>query len=276
MPIGLRTPAPRVTGYPSVLEPPATSEVSLELLFVATLNLRAVFDRWGERLPLLLADMAALQPDLLGLQEVVYPVQQDRLLAAAGPGRYEVVRGWAGRPEFGNSLLIRQPLAVERVDRLDLGLDRAAHRALVACPGGAHVACCVTHLHHPPDASGARLEQVERLLAWLGDARSGAATIVVGDFNASPDEPAYARMVAAGFRSAFREANGAEPPVTWPSGLAAPAIDTDGAPACLDYVWLRGEVRVRSATLVFDRPAVDDPGLYPSDHVGIGASVELP
>ena len=117
---------------------------------------------------------------------------------------------------------------------------------------------------------------MERLLAWLGDARTEAATIVVGDFNAGPDEPACARLVAAGFRSAFPEANGAEPPVTWPSGLVAPAIDADGAPACLDYVWLRGEVRVRSAPLVVDRPAVDDPGLYPSDHVGIAASVELP
>jgi hypothetical protein len=32
---------------------------------------------------------AALQPDLiLGLQEVVYVLEQDRLIGAAGPGRY--------------------------------------------------------------------------------------------------------------------------------------------------------------------------------------------
>ena len=36
--------------------------------------------------------MAALQPDLLGLQEVVYVMQQDRLIGAAGEGRYAAHR----------------------------------------------------------------------------------------------------------------------------------------------------------------------------------------
>ena len=38
-------------------------------------------------------------------------MQQDRLIGAAGEGRYEAIRGWAGRPEYGNSLLVREPLA---------------------------------------------------------------------------------------------------------------------------------------------------------------------
>src|SRR5512146_2224108 len=70
----------------------------MDQLHVATLNIRNLADRWGERLGLLLADMSALQPDLLGLQEVVYPMQQDRLIGAAGEGSYEVLRAWAGRP----------------------------------------------------------------------------------------------------------------------------------------------------------------------------------
>src|SRR5918996_5047597 len=56
----------------------------MDSLHVATLNISNLADRWDERLPLLLADMAALQPDILGLQEVVYPLQQDRLIGAAG------------------------------------------------------------------------------------------------------------------------------------------------------------------------------------------------
>ena len=74
----------------------------MDRLTIVTLNLRNIADRWDERLPLLLADMAALQPDLLGLQECVYPLQQDRLLGAAGAGRYAAHRAWAGRPEYGN------------------------------------------------------------------------------------------------------------------------------------------------------------------------------
>src|SRR5215204_921421 len=108
----------------------------MDRVHVATLNIRNLADRWFERLPLLLADMAALQPDLLGLQEVVYVMQQDRLIGAAGEGHYGAVRGWAGRPEYGNSLLVRAPLAATDVDRVDLAHNRSAHRAVVALPGG--------------------------------------------------------------------------------------------------------------------------------------------
>ena len=97
----------------------------------------------------------------------------------------------------------------------------------------------------------------------------------MGDFNADPAEPGPGRLRAAGFRSAYAEANGAEPAVTWPSGLQAPAMDTDGDPECLDYVWVRGVARVDSARLVFDRPAPDDPTLYPSDHLGIATVLEI-
>lgn len=247
----------------------------MDRLLVATLNLRNLADRWDERLPLLLADFAALQPDLTGLQEVVYPLQQDRLLGAAGEGRYQAIRGWAGRPEYGNSALVREPLVATDVDRLDLGLERSAHRMRVALPGGATLAFAVTHLHHLPDDGERRLAQAEALLAWLGDTPAHDALVVVGDFNAGPEEPAYARMREAGFRSAFREANGAEPAVTWPSGLQAPGMDTEGEPDCLDYIWLRGAATAEDARLVFDRPAVGDPTLYPSDHVGIAAHVVI-
>ncbi len=243
----------------------------MDRLHVATLNILNLADRWPERLPLLLADTAALRPDLLGLQEVVFVMQQDRLLGAAGEDRYTVRRGWAGRPEYGNSLLVREPLTAERTERLDLGLGRAAHRTGVVLECGARVLVAVTHLHHAVGAAAERDAQVAALLPWLDEATSTDATVVIGDFNADPTEPTYARMVAAGFRSAMAEANGAEPAVTWPSGLQAPAMDTDGDPACLDYIWVRGAVRVEHARLVFDRPHPDDPTLYPSDHLGISA-----
>jgi endonuclease/exonuclease/phosphatase family metal-dependent hydrolase len=247
----------------------------MDRLHVATLNILNLADRWPERLSLLLADMAALQPDLIALQEVVYPMQQDRLLGAAGEGRYEAIRGWAGRPEYGNSLLARVPLVATDVERLDLGLNRAAHRARFALPGRSTLVMAVTHLHHPPDAHAERHAQVEALLPWLDGAPAHDALIVAGDFNADPREPAHARMRQAGFRSAYAEANGDEPATTWPSGLQAPAMDTDGEPDCLDYIWLRGAVEVDEARLVFDRPAVGDPTLYPSDHIGISVRVRI-
>ena len=248
----------------------------MDRLQVATLNIRNLADRWSERLPVLLAEMAALQPDLLGLQEVVYPMQQDRLIGAAGESRYEVLRGWAGRPEYGNSLLVREPLAAGPAERLDLGLNRSALRASVRLDGGSDLLFVVTHLHHEVDGAQERDQQVEQLLGWLESALAGPVRIVVGDFNADPTEAAAERMRAAGYRSAYADSNGGDPAVTWPSGIQAPGMDTDGKPACLDYIWVRGDVRVASAALVFDRPDADDPTLYPSDHFGLSAHLEFP
>jgi endonuclease/exonuclease/phosphatase family metal-dependent hydrolase len=247
----------------------------MDRLHVATLNILNLADRWHERLPLILADMAALQPDLLGLQEVVYVMQQDRLIGAAGEGRYGAVRGWAGRPEYGNSLLVREPLEATQVERLELGLNRSAHRTVIGLPGGTTVLMAVTHLHHLGPDEALRDAQTEALVAWLDGSPETDARVVVGDFNADPLEPTVARMQAAGYRSAYADANGADPDVTWPSGLQAPAMDTDGSPECLDYIWVRGAVTVVDARLVFDRPDPEDPTLYPSDHLGLAAHLEI-
>jgi endonuclease/exonuclease/phosphatase family metal-dependent hydrolase len=247
----------------------------MDTVHVATLNIRNLADRWFERLPLLLADMAALQPDVIGLQEVVYPMQQDRLIGAAGEGRYSVYRGWAGRPEYGNSLLTRDPLATTDVERLDLGLNRSALRAVLRLDSGRSLLVVVTHLHHEVAGSAERDEQAGRLLDWIASGPIADAHAVVGDFNAHPEEPAAKRMRSHGYRSALAEANGSDPAVTWPSGIQAPGMDTDGEPSCLDYIWVRGDVRAASARLAFDRPATDDPTLYPSDHLGLSAHLEL-
>ena len=247
----------------------------MDRLHVATVNIRNLADRWAERQGLLYADMAALQPDLLGLQEVVYPLQQDRLIGAAGEGHYSAIRGWAGRPEYGNSLLAKFPLEGTDYERLELSHRRSAHRARFVLAGGTRVVMAVTHLHHPPDAAAERDEEAGALLAWLDDTPEADGLILVGDLNADPREPAYARIAAAGFQSAHLVANGREPAYTWPSGIQAPGMDTDGDPDCLDYIWVRGAIRVADCRLVFDRPDPTDPTLYPPDHLGLAAHLEV-
>jgi endonuclease/exonuclease/phosphatase family metal-dependent hydrolase len=242
-------------------------------LLVATLNLRNIADRWPERIPLLLADMAALQPDIIGLQECVFAVQQDRLLGSAGEGRYESRRGWAGRPEYGNAVLGRAPLALGEGERLELDHNRSALRAPVSLPSGGSLDFVVTHLHHLVTGDAVREAQAQAVTRWL--AAIDGPLVVVGDFNAEPTEPTYRVMLDAGFRSAHFEAHGAEPPLTWPSGIKAPGIDDDGEPGCLDYIWVRGPITVEACRLAFDRPAVDDPTLYPSDHLGLSARIRV-
>jgi endonuclease/exonuclease/phosphatase family metal-dependent hydrolase len=246
-------------------------------LTVATLNIRNIADRWSERLPLLLADMAALQPDVIGLQEVVFEAQQDRILGAAGVGRYGSFRGWAGRPEYGNAVLVKEPLQGLTSERFDLDHRRSAKLVRVGLVDSGQLRFVATHLHHEVPDEAIRDEQAAALASWLAAApgSESEATVVVGDFNAEPVEPAYQRMLAAGFRSASVEANGHEPPVTWPSGIQAPGIDEDGEPGCLDYIWVRGPISVEACRVVFDRPAVGDATLYPSDHFGLVAAITV-
>jgi endonuclease/exonuclease/phosphatase family metal-dependent hydrolase len=256
-----------------VADPSTSRDPQPEGLVVATLNLRNIADRWPERIPLLLADMAALQPDVIGIQECVFAVQQDRILGAAGEGRYESRRGWAGRPEYGNAVLGKAPLALADGVRLELGRNRSALRVPVSLPSGQALDFVVTHLHHLVADESIRAEQARAVTEWLG--AIAGPLVVVGDFNAEPSEPTYRVMLDAGFRSAHLEANGAEPKVTWPSGIQAPGMDDDGDPGCLDYIWVRGPVTVEACRLAFDRPAVDDPTLYPSDHLGLSARLRI-
>ena len=142
------------------------------------------------------------------------------------------------------------------VERLDLGHERSSVRAVVALPDGERSSWrSRTSTTRSRTRPSGRTQAATAAPVARGMAADQAAQIVVGDFNAEPGEPTYARMVEAGYRSAFATVHGSEG-VTWPSGLQAPAMDTDGDPGCLDYVWVRGAVRVLAARLVFDRPAV--------------------
>jgi endonuclease/exonuclease/phosphatase family metal-dependent hydrolase len=259
---------------------PSRTLASHMRLRVATFNIRNVNDRYDERRSLLGAAFAALGADVIGLQEVGFREgkRQDDFLAAWARrerGREYLSLESRGRnPEFGNAIMFAtgEVLAHEQL-RFDDG--RTAQRALFALPGQRTVWFANTHLHHVPGEPELREAQVERLVTWMGDAPDADATLVVGDFNAPPHEPAYQRMQSAGFRSASLEANGAEPGVTWPSGIQAPTMDTDGDPNCLDYIWLSGRVRVLSASVAANLPAENDPTLYPSDHFALIADIEL-
>lgn len=259
-------------------------------LHVATFNVRYTADRWYSRLPLITSVMASLQPDVIGLQEVIYPLQQDRIVGAAGWTHYRSIRGWAYEVEMGNSLLVDERLGATPLERLDLGDARSATGAAVDLGDGTTVRVAVTELHHRTVDGPVRASQAAGLLAWLDAGPAADAWIVLGDFNELPGGPAGSAMEAAGYRSAHAEANGHEPAITWPSGhttvrsggrarrqggwlwKAEPGVD---APGCYDYIWLRGEVAVESCRLAFEAPAADDPTLYPSDHFGLSAVLRV-
>lgn len=117
------------------------------------------------------------------------------------------------------------------------------------------------------------------IIDWMAPvAGAAAATFIAGDLNAPPGEAAHAAFASAGYLSASKAANGAEPPVTWPSGLVAPLMDR-GEPHCADYVYVKASpgyaVRVAAAALAGDAPAAADATLFPSDHYALAATVAV-
>lgn len=248
---------------------------------VATFNIRNITDRYDERMPLLGAAFAEINADIIGLQEVIVSdggpgkPRQDDFLSGQLPERHykSLVSPHETRPYFSNAILCAVG-EIQVHEQLRLSTGRSAHRVLVLLEGKT-LWFANTHLHHKPEEPEVRRAQAEAIVAWMNEAPAADASLIVGDFNTPPHEPAYTVMHDAGYESAFRVANGAEPKVTWPSGIQADTMDVDGDPNCLDYIWLAGQIRARSVYLAANNPPADDPSIYPSDHFAIVAEIAL-
>ena len=170
----------------------------------------------------------------------------------------------------GIGILTRQPVLY--TDWLSLGYGgRIALRVNLQLPNHQTVDVVNVHLHHMAAAKEARKEQVMRLTGWLNDRRYSPRQIIAGDFNELPDGPAIWHM-KQGYRSALAEKWGHEPLATFPTALGP----HDGWAGCLDYIFLSTAVGpVSSARIFCQRPAAHDPSLFPSDHVGLLAVLEI-
>jgi endonuclease/exonuclease/phosphatase family metal-dependent hydrolase len=250
---------------------------------IVTLNLRSRLDRWLARRELVVAQLLDLVPDIICLQEIYLPVGQARWLrnqinlrlTGGSNAPYKLVQTarrhwWHGRFD-GIGMLCRLPVVAQ--DTLDLGYEgRVALRLNIELASGESVDVVNVHLHHLSEERQARLEQVVQLTGWLADRHPAPYQIVAGDFNETPDGPAI-RQMKQSYRSAFEEKVGHEPLATFPTALRRDDVLWSG---CLDYIFLSPAVhRVLAARLCCHRAAADDDALYPSDHVGLLARLEI-
>lgn len=171
----------------------------------------------------------------------------------------------------GIGVLTRLPVLYS--DSLPLGYGgRVALRVNVELPSRQTVDFVAVHLHHVAHDRQARLEQVMKLTGWLNLQQRVPNQIVAGDFNETPTGLAIEQM-RQGYRSAFAEVHGREPLATFPTALIQPLSDWSG---CLDYIFLSPAVGpVRAARIFCDEPDATDDTLYPSDHVGLLAEIEM-
>ncbi|MGZ3424352.1 MAG: endonuclease/exonuclease/phosphatase family protein [Polyangiales bacterium] len=257
------------------------------MLRAATLNLWNRCGPYEERMAATRAHLAALAPDVIGLQEVLRArpgIEGPDMAGDLASGGYHVAFGSARNEpiQFGNAILSRWPIVRQEVLPLPAAGDgepRCLLFAEIDSPFGRIPFFC-THLNWMMHEGHVREEQVRfvvdqvRALAGRGD----FPAIVVGDFNAEPesDEMRFMRgLCSLGrksvyFADCFLLAGEGEAATFSPktNPFAWHSLEPERR---IDYVYVRGpDVMGRgkplSARRCFDQP-ID--GTLPSDHYGV-------
>jgi len=246
-------------------------------LRVATLNLEQDHKRWDQRRELVVEQMGALRPEVFALNEVCVPRQTARWLQQEAKRRFGLdyalvqqtrTNGLAGVE--AEALLTRFPIVeTGNLDFRTLDIVALVARLQV---GNTPVDVYVTHLYRSSGDDSLRLYQVQQLLAWMDGRDDVAARIACGDFNAPPSSPSAALMA-----SRMRPTQLA-PTAPTPLAGADGEVTHSGMPRmrhCIDYVWVSQDVRVAESGVCFDRPSATDPTLWPSDHAGVWADLDV-
>lgn len=262
----------------------------MDVLRAVTLNIWNRQGPWERRLPLIRDGLAALAPDVVGLQEVLGMTgasQADEIAAGLG-WHVHYAPAWhlGGGLTFGNAILSPHPLRDAEVLPMPAPpeLDtRSVAFARVAMPCG-EVPVFVTHLTWQLHRGDARCAQV-RALADHVAARApvdGFPPILLGDFNAVPDadEMRFLRgLTPLGGKSVYFAdcwtATGADGPGHTYDRRNPYAYRSREPSRRIDYVYVRGPDRALRGEPVACRVVLDQPtgDVWPSDHFGVLAEI---
>jgi endonuclease/exonuclease/phosphatase family metal-dependent hydrolase len=260
-------------------------------LKIVTINILNDLSRWAQRRSLLVQGLADLSPDLIAFQEVQLPHNPAGWLADQLGYPHRMLSPKSGRSSSYEGLALISRLPLEDAAVLELGgQDRIAQRASLKF-GARTIVIANSHLYWQPGESPARLRQVERLLGWLQNLPGEPPCVVCGDFNGTPETQAIQRL-GQQLRSAHLAVHGAEPEYTCPTPLPrSPWAVTRTLlgffllirpqhldlrwRGVLDYIFVDPRLRVVDCQVVLDRPAPDNPRIYPSDHFGLCAEIEI-
>jgi endonuclease/exonuclease/phosphatase family metal-dependent hydrolase len=244
---------------------------------VATLNLEQNHKCWEKRRELITAQLKDLNPDVWGLNEIHIPTQTGRWLqrrtAESLGSRFTLVQQSKVNEDSrtqAEGLLARY--AVIEIANLDYQSYNCVALAARFEIDARALDVYVTHLIAARVEDAARQYQVRRLLEWIDTRDDADGSVVCGDFNATPDQPSI-RLMLARYR----------PTQTQPTAFT-PLREPGGEPThpdwprfdrCIDYIWVSESIKIHASGLCFNQPAKENPDLWPSDHVGVWADLEL-
>ncbi len=221
--------------------------------------------------------------DLIGLQEINSSIGQavwlckqiNVRLSGSDKEPYHVVQKRPRRMirglTKGVGVLSRLPVLYS--ESLDLGYGgRIALRAHIELPSHQTMDFVSTQLHQVAYEQEARHDQALKLMAWLYGHKRVPIQVVAGDMSEAPAGLAVAHIKQS-FRSAYESIYGREPLATFPTSLSRARSERG---ECRDYILISPAVRqVTRAALFCDEAASEDNTLYPSDHVGLLATLQV-
>ena len=260
---------------------------------VITINILFELDRWEQRRHLLVSGLAAERADLIALQEVKLPEDTAVWLAEQlGMPYLSLVptQSYDGRnSQYGVAILSRHPFVQQ--DTLyfqSQGKGKVAQYVQVEIDNQPLVVCN-GHYYWHPGSHPERDKQVKQVLNWLEQFPPEMPIVAVGDFNGTPDTSAIALM-RQHFTSAYAKYNGSEPSYTCPTPLVKLnwlqsirhtlrnlVFNKTLTPwkGTLDYIFVNSNLSVCDCRIILNQPSPYDPYLYPSDHFGIAANLQL-
>ena len=186
----------------------ATRSHGTDTLTVVTLNLWHDQRDWPKRLSVILAEMRALRPDILCLQEVLqHSSLRNQAATLADSLGYRMhftsVDSVHREKRYGNAILTRHPALRSGGKDLDPPNDYRTVAHVRIDFQGRVVDVYDTHLHHTPEGGSIRATQIRDLLAFVDSTRGDGAVVLAGDFNARLETPEM-QLVAADFVDAFK------------------------------------------------------------------------
>lgn len=260
-------------------------------LKVVTINIFSDLSLWHRRRGLLLQGLTDLNPDLIALQEVSLPENNAQWLAEQIGIEHVYLCPKTGKASTREALAILSRLPFDNQGMLDLKTQSRVAQYVQVRIAGQPVVIANGHFFWQPGDSPERQRQIERLLGWLDSFATHLPIIVCGDFNSLPESPSILKMRQA-FVSAYAARHGREPEYTTPTPLPRSKwkllqtllrfikyirlkdveLDWQGT---LDYIFVNELIHVRDCQLVLDQPAPENPRLYPSDHFGLMAVLDI-
>ncbi|MFE2309511.1 poly(A) polymerase [Streptomyces sp. NPDC059411] len=230
----------------------------------------------ARRRPLLLADLAAADADVIALQEVERELLAMLLAEPWVRAGYTVAADPRGRDVAESGLLVLSRLPVREAGAHALGPHKAVVAVTVDTAGGPLVVAA-THLtsDHTENGAARRSAELTRISEGLAGIEADSVALL-GDFN-DGRSGAEGPAAALGLRDAWNDVHGAadETPTFDPVANPLAAVGSlTGRASRLDRILLRSAgVRVTGAALRGNSPAPD--GLFISDHYGIEAALEF-